>query len=56
MTELGARTRQSAHSQLTGKILEFLPEGSGNRLFTQKAGSRDFSPPSVPGLRAEQNK
>gem|GEM_PF-6435520 len=53
MTDLGARTRQTAHSQLTVKILEFLPEGSGTGFLHKKRVPETFPLPSSPVLPAE---
>jgi hypothetical protein len=45
---------KSVHFQLTMKILEFLPEGSGTGFLHKKRVPEIFPLPSSPGLLAEQ--
>ena len=42
MTDLGARTRQIGAFPVDGENIRVFAGGFGNRLFTQKAGSRNF--------------
>jgi hypothetical protein len=56
MTDWGVRTRQIGTFQLTVKILEFLPEGSGTGFLHKKRVPEIFPLPSSPGLPAEQKK
>gem|GEM_PF-3119299 len=56
MTDLGARTRQIGTFPVNLENIRVFAGGFGNRLFTQKTGSRTFPLPSSLGLPAEQKK